>query len=467
MKNILIIADGILAKNFLETVVSLKNLKHKYTIIYYNDETISDKIQGENIVLHKFDPTSYEKLSFVAISKFSSCMIIMDEELDALATYENLRQINDEQEIYLLDKWGLIDSIGKCSHTKVVDVLSIITSRLVGYLPDHPVLADSVGLGKGEIMEVKVPSGSSFAYKKIGMLQGKFKIPIIYRYNTMVITKYNTMIFPNDTLLVVGEPNVLEDVYKAIKEAKGQFPSPFGINFYLILDMVNLSEDEFIKIMNNAKYLNEKLTNHKLYIRVINPNLSIMMDDIKKYLINETYEILIEYRKNSPAIIKEDVEKYKIGMIISNNNFFENNKKLFFVLKTPVLTLGKGDVDKLTKGIVLVDQVSQASEASVVFDLCGQLGLDIYLYYYGEDDEVIKRYSDLADLFNGNLIIEDDKNINPYMRLKDEQNLLHFVPFNDKILNKKLTSIFSKDLDELYFNLSDNYQLFVPDFYEI
>ncbi|NLK66842.1 MAG: potassium transporter TrkA [Campylobacteraceae bacterium] len=467
MKNILIIADGILAKNFLETTVNLKNLKHKYTIVYYNDETISDKIKGENISLHKFDPTSYEKLSEMMVEKFATSTVIMDKELDALCVYENLRRLNEELDIYLLDKWGLIDSIGKDSHLRVIDALSILTSRLVGYLPDHPVLADSIGLGKGEIMEVKVPAGSSFAYKKVGMLQGKFKIPIIYRYNNMVITKYNTMIFPNDTLLVVGEPNVLEDVYRVIKEAKGQFPSPFGINFYLILDMIRLEEDEFKKIMKNAKFLNEKLTNHKLYIRVINPTLSPMLDEVRELIDDDSFEILIEYRKNSPLIMKEDIEKYKVGMVIANNSFFEQYKRLFYNLKTPVLTLGECDVDDLEKGIVLAGNDSQTSEASVIFDLCGQLGLDIYLYYYGEDSDMIKRYHDLAGLFEGKLIVEDDQNMNPYVRLKDECKFLHFVPFNDKILNRKITAGLTKNLDDLYFRLKNNYQLFIPEFYEI
>ena len=65
MKNILIIADGILAKYFLETIIELQTLKHKYTIISYKDITISQKLKGENITIQRFDPTSYEKLRLV------------------------------------------------------------------------------------------------------------------------------------------------------------------------------------------------------------------------------------------------------------------------------------------------------------------------------------------------------------------------------------------------------------------
>ena len=471
MKNILIIADGILAKYFLETIIELKTLKHKYTIISYKDITISQKLKGENITIQRFDPTSYEKLRLGIHEKFDIFMVIMDEKIDTFSVYQNLRKMDKNKEIYLLDKWGLLDEIDDDNHTKIIDALSILTSRLIGYLPDHPILADSIGLGKGEIMEVKVPIGSSFSYKKIGLFstQKEFKIPMIYRHNKAITAQFGTMIFPNDTLLVVGEPNVLQDVYKAIKESKGQFPSPFGINFYLIVDMINLCQDDFEKIIKNVKYLNESVTNHKFYIRVINPTLTKMFEEIKKLDDDESCEILIEYSKNSPEIMKSDIVKHKVGMVISNNAFFEKHKKSLYELKVPVLTLGKGDVKDLKKGVVLMSDKSNASEASVVFDLCGQLGLDVYLHYYAQEknQELIARYKDLAELFKKELFIIEDDAQNPFLKLKNEENFLHFVPFNDKVLHRKPTSVFSKDLDELYFAISQNYQLFIPDFYEI
>ena len=53
MKNILIIGDSILAKNFLEKIIKLKNLRHNYTIVYNSDNTISENIKGDNITLRE------------------------------------------------------------------------------------------------------------------------------------------------------------------------------------------------------------------------------------------------------------------------------------------------------------------------------------------------------------------------------------------------------------------------------
>ncbi|KAA6455438.1 hypothetical protein DYQ86_27600, partial [Acidobacteria bacterium AB60] len=157
--------------------------------------TISQKLKGENITIQRFDPTSFEKLRLGIHEKFDIFMVIMDEKIDTFSVYQNLRKIDKNKEIYLLDKWGLLDEIDDDNHTKIIDALSILTSRLIGYLPDHPILADSIGLGKGEIMEVKVPIGSSFSYKKIGLFstQKEFKIPMIYRHNKAITAQFGTM----------------------------------------------------------------------------------------------------------------------------------------------------------------------------------------------------------------------------------------------------------------------------------
>ena len=64
MKKILIIADGILAKQFLEKVMETEAGENSYTIITYKEETLP-KRRPENFKFFEFDPTSYEKLAVV------------------------------------------------------------------------------------------------------------------------------------------------------------------------------------------------------------------------------------------------------------------------------------------------------------------------------------------------------------------------------------------------------------------
>ncbi|CZE48822.1 hypothetical protein [Campylobacter geochelonis] len=474
MKKILIIAGGILAKDYLERVFKIKNVVHDYTVISYDDKCIPQYLENEpNFTVHKFDPTSMEKLRSVAnLKEFENCIIILDNELDSKITYKNIRIIEPELELYLIDVWGFAKKYEGDSHLKIVDILSISTSRLIGFLPDSPVYADNIGLGKGEIMEVKVPISSSFAYKKVGMfLQSKYKIPMIYRHNEYIVTKYDTTILPNDSLLLVGEPSVLRNVFSAIKQEKGQFPSPFGINLYLILDLKHMKVDKFNKIIRNAKFLNDTFSNLKLYIRVINPTISTMLDEVKKLNEDEHFEVFIDYINSEPSIMKEDIQKHKVGMVLAQNSFFEAHKEKFYHLKVPVLTLGRGDIKDLKKSVIIVSSKNTTQESSVVFDVSGQLGLDVYLYYFDQsvkgNKEIVKYYENLSNLFKRDLHVVDNDMQNPISVLEKESEFIQFLPFDEKILKRKITSSFSKDLDELYYKLEDNYQLFVPSFYEI
>lgn len=469
MKNILIICDGILAKNFLEKIVTLKNLRHNYTIIYNNDATINQNIIGDNLIFEKFDSTSIPRLKGILSRKYDTYMIIEDDEFNARNIYQNLREVLPEAEIYLLNLWGDSKEYRDDKHLKSIDLIDIITSRLVGYLPDHPILADDIGLGSGEIMEVKIPVGSSFAYKRVGMfVNSKYKIPMIYRHNEAIVTKYNTMIFPNDTILVVGDPGVLKDIYTTIKTARGQFPSPFGINFYLVIDMARTKKDEIEKMVETSKFLNETLINHKLFVRIINPTTVDELNELKNLFNSQDCEIMVEYKEQA-LVMEKDIKHHKIGMIISNNKFFEKYKKILFNLKVPVLTLGQKPLPQIKKGVVLVNSKSSTVGASVVLDLCGQLGLDVYLYYYDQEkkDEIISYYKDLSDLFKRELFVTNNKDINPLATLYKESEFLQFVPFNEKVLRRNIASNLSKDIDELYFKLESNYQLFIPDFTEI
>ncbi|MFW5619519.1 MAG: TrkA C-terminal domain-containing protein, partial [Campylobacter hyointestinalis] len=264
MKNILIIADGILANHFLERLFNSRNNSlHNYTIITYNDETLpQNRANFENFNFLIFDPTSFSKLRLHIKSEFEKIMIIMEKELDARSVYENLKKINQKVEIDIMDFWGLEDKLNNDYLLRLIDVRKILSSRFMDFLPDVPVIADNIGLGIGEIMEVKVPNGSSYAYRHIGNIRKKkWKIAMIYRHQNYIIAMPDTIILPNDVLLIVGEPRVLESVFRAVKKEPGQFPSPFGNNIYLSLDMKNMSESAIFALINDSLLIHSKLNN--------------------------------------------------------------------------------------------------------------------------------------------------------------------------------------------------------------
>ncbi|WP_232501109.1 hypothetical protein [Campylobacter rectus] len=105
------------------------------------------------------------------------------------------------------------------------------------------------------------------------------------------------------------------------------------------------------------------------------------------------------------------------------------------------------------------------SQSAVIMDCCSQLDMPITLYHFGRsgaDEEMEEHFDSLAKIFGRKIEVVEDKNSNPILRLKKEQNLLQFVPFTKKISKKDAFAAFSNDMNRLYARLSDNYQIFIP-----
>ena len=225
MKKILIISSGTVGEHFINRVIQA----HTSENIYYIVQTKAKEFENASparFKFYEFDPTSLYKLSNLLKMEFIQVIIAMDSQIDVENSIKNIRAVKKQLRIVVLNFWNMKS---EASNVVLVNTNEILASRLLDYLPNVPVIAQNVGVGEGEIMEVLVPFGSSFVYRHIGAIEQKnWRIVAIYRDRKLVMPSRRRMIQPNDTLLLVGEPAVLKSVYRAIKRELGQFPEPFG-----------------------------------------------------------------------------------------------------------------------------------------------------------------------------------------------------------------------------------------------
>ncbi|WP_263832946.1 COG3400 family protein [Sulfurospirillum oryzae] len=464
MKKILIIADGILAKQFLEKVMETEAGENSYTIVTYKEETLPKK-RPENFKFFEFDPTSYEKLAIVLNEQFFQVMIIMSNELDVKATYTNIRRVDGKVRIVIMDRWDLqIED----KRLLMLNSREILASRFTDHLPNTPIVAQNIGLGIGEIMEVSVPVGSSYAYRHLASIeQSKWKIAAVYRSSTLILPRPALMLLPNDLLLLVGDPKVLQSVFKSIKRELGQFPSPFGSSIYCLIDMLRMNDKEIEVLINDALLLHSKLNSNKLHVKIINPTYSKILEKIKSYS-NHHINVIIDYFESNPRkVLKEDTEKMDIGLIVVMNTFFQKNKRTLYKTKLPIFKMGKRGFGSLNQGVVLSNDAHEIEqESSVIFDVATQLSLELKLYSYNPDHEnaknsLIEHFDNLSKIFGREVdVVQSDKN--PLVKLRNKDNILQFLPFSPKILDANFLSIFSTDMEKLHFKLANNYQLFIP-----
>ncbi len=465
MKKILILSSGAVGKRFVSRVIDTYTSEN----IYYVVETKANRYEGAppaRFKFFEFDPTSYYKLANILKMEFLQAFVVLDSKQDTLYTIKNIKAIKKHLRVIVMDPWGIEGEEGNVVYIKSQDILA---SKLIDYLPNVPVIAQNVGLGEGEIMEVSVPFGSSFVYKHLGVIQQKnWKIVAIYRNRKLLLPTRRRMIQPNDILLLVGEPRVLKTIYRVIKRELGQFPEPFGTTLYLFIDMTKVERFSLGYLLDQALYIQEKLKK-ELFIRVVNPNDIDLLQQIKA-LRGEKRYVFIEYRKESlKRVLQNDKMEFHSGLVIvSNESFYDlQTRRALYETHLPVLKLSRKPLASL-KDVALVLSENKDAEriSNTIFDFAEQFDLNIELYnYLGEHQEIkeemIEHFYNLATIFSKSIKVYKEEE-NPLRILKEKENFVHIVPFSKKLLGRILYSYLSTDSDLLYHTLSAYPQMFIP-----
>ncbi|WP_300731688.1 TrkA C-terminal domain-containing protein [uncultured Helicobacter sp.] len=471
MKKTLIIAQGSIAKIFLDTILD-KYFSNDYYIVIAKDMCfIPDKVPS-SFEFHHFDYTSPYRVAQVINEDIHSIFLVLDDEGEIIATYKMLRALNKKAHIVMaLKMQKQTEQMQNDTNLVVLDEDLIVSNKFIERLPNVPLIPRSFGLGQGEIMEVSVPSGSIFTYRHIGSIQQKkWRIVGIYRRGELLLSSHSLVIQPNDSLLIAGDPKVLNDVYMQIKSDVGQFPAPFGRDIFLYVDMSLSSEHRIYNDVQDALFLNKNLKNNKLFIYILNPSNLAFIDMIKA-LESKSVQVRVDYSNASfEERIIQDAQK-RFGLVIVNQDIFASrkNRKALFDLSIPVLKTGWEHIEECKKSFVILSENMGDSEnvASVVFDISKQLRLDIDVYDYDTDaayhNEIVQRYEELSRIFERkmNTIQTDSKN--PILYLQDSfMSYLSFVPFERGISRTKTFSFLSTDVHKIASMNSKNPQVFIP-----
>lgn len=466
MRKILLFLDGQVAKHYLETVLSVYSSSNDYIVVYM-DETLPPETKPDNFLFYKFDPTSLSKLTKVLKADVSESHILLKNKVDTTATYENIRSVRANMKITMYDHWGLNIEDKNCV---ILDANKILSARMTHELPNIPVTAQNIGLGIGELMEVSIPFSSSYVYRTIGSIEQKnWKIAALYRNNKIIIARDHLVIQPNDTLLIMGEPTVLKNVYQAIKRELGQFPMPFGNNIYLYLNMARMKTYEIDHAIREAEYLHAQLKNKRLVIRIVYPNDFEMLEKIKGMEYN-LVSVYVDYDgKETAKLLKQDIRQFSVGLIILPHMMFRERafRKELYRTGIPVYKTGYTPSEEAMESIVFLSDKKETEKiSSVVFDFSSQLDMRITLYDYDPEGikkvEVIEHYEYLSRIFSRNINVITTDHENPIRAVNRRKNMVQILPFTQEILLGRYFWVASINIEQLYFKLNRFPQLFVP-----
>jgi len=471
MKNILILADGSIARHFLEWVDKKRVAENHYYVAYYNKDVIPEKM-GKNISLIEADPTSFSKLDkIISEHKYAIIFIVMQNIDDAKYSLANLQLLDDKARVVLVNQWD-DNSVGEgLENVTVLHADDLMAAHLYDHLPNVPVVAQNVGLGQGEIMEVHVPFGSTYAFRHVGsILQRKWKIAAIYRNDKQILPNNATMIRPNDTLLIMGKPIVLNGVYKTINKRIGLFPEPFGRDLYLILDM-RFDHDNALLYLKESIYLLEKLEEKKLYVRILYPNDFRMIEMIKAY---ETENVIISTcydDKDINAMIEYDIGQYDIGLVLNSIERFEseNLQETLYALRKVVYLFGDDLLYNIKEAVVLMENENEKMESisSTAFDISESLELKLSLCDFDPEGDfaskkmIVEHYETLTHIFSMDIHIEK-KVANPIRELSRMTDILQIVPFEKELNRYNILKLVSTRVKDFLLTTKQHPKLLVP-----
>ena len=465
MKKILIISDGIVGEHFIQRAIETYTSENIYYIVQ-TKEKIFENVNPARFKFYEFDPTSLYKIANLLKMEFVQVFVAMHSVADVENTIKNIRTIKRQLRVIVLNQWNMEN---EDPNVVLINSNEILASRLLDYLPNVPVIAQNVGIGEGEIMEVLVPFGSSFVYRHIGVIEQKnWRIVAIYRNRKLVMPSRRRMIQPNDLLVLVGEPAVLKSVYRAIKRELGQFPEPFGSNLYLYIDMNVVNHSTIEELVRRAVFAHKKFK-HDLVIKVVNPSNIEVLEYIKEY---RDINVLVDIDYDSVNLTSEfhnDIKYHHVGLVIVSKEMFANYRirNILYESHIPVLKISDRPFSSVKDAVlVLSDNRDFEKVSATIFDISEQMNFNIELYNYmtehqEDKEQVIEHYYNLSTIFSKSIKVFKE-NENPIRTLKQKDNFIQILPFTHKLTSRRIYSLLSTDSERLHYKLDDYHQIFIP-----
>ncbi len=465
MKKILIITDCTIGERLIERAIETYSKENLYYVIQTQPREY-ENAGPDRFKFFTFDPTSQYKLENILKMDFIQIMLVMRNKQDAVHTLRNIRRVKPTVRVILLDQWRLeLDD----KYTMVIDVSDQLSARLIDYLPNVPVIAQNVGLGEGEIMEVLVPFGSAYVYRHVGAIeQASWRIVGIYRDRRLILPTEHTLIHPNDLLLLIGEPEVLISVYRSIKRELGHFPAPFGTNIYVYIDMDIDRGPEIVSLVRKARVIQERLQ-RKVVVRITRPGELEVLREIKA-MRGEDLTVEIDYEdREADYLLHNDKRHFHAGLVVVSRRLFheETIRKILFDLKLPVFKMSQKPIGDVNRTVVLLSESREIEKiTTTVFDVASQLGWKVELLEFKQDEnsyreQIEQYYRNLSTIFSQTVTIVETEE-NPLRQLRHEDNFLHCLPYTPAVLQRPIFSLLSTDLQRLYFHLDRYHQLFIP-----
>ena len=107
----------------------------------------------------------------------------------------------------------------------------IVASAIRGEMIGDVIASSGIGLGKGEVRQVTVlGSSAAIGQRALDLTAKKWMIAAVFRNNELILPAQNPTFEKGDTVLVVGDPEILEHEVAFLRGGEIVFPNQYGQN---------------------------------------------------------------------------------------------------------------------------------------------------------------------------------------------------------------------------------------------
>jgi len=208
----------------------------KVTAVTLIDKALSDEVRAlgaEGVRLVEGDATSSLVLHEAGASEAHSLLAATSEDRANIEACRLAIGLSVPHVICRVSDAGSFE-LAKAVGAQPVTALGAMASALTARLPGVVTTTSEVGMGQGEILQVRVMPGSLVIGRPLAQFATReYLVAAIYRGSELVVPHGDTVVQAGDQVLLVGEPDTLRAIADYFRLGAAQFPGQFGSSLVL------------------------------------------------------------------------------------------------------------------------------------------------------------------------------------------------------------------------------------------
>jgi len=264
---------------------------------------------SSNLVLEEagIDKTDF----FVAVTNrdeinFEACVIAQKHRVKNIVT-----MINDSDNLQKFRELGVRAICGSY----------IVAHQIERFLESPMMLITSIGEGRGEVMEIKVPRNSPAVGKSMRDIRPKdWLVGAIYRKGEIIIPHRDTTFQENDLITVVGHSSLFKTISKLFTLDVPKFPLEYGRNI-----LVHIRDEQDIEMsVEEAIYLAKDFKASKIIFLVSSETVYIEYEALIQKIVRLAegrveFDIKrVEKENKFEETIIQMTRRENIGCVVTN-----------------------------------------------------------------------------------------------------------------------------------------------------